>query len=90
MPEFEEAAELKIPVRRNCSRLVAYLYIVPLVLDAIGSNVATDAVVARWGCALFTASLATLAINTIRILSHYFSPHLKPLAASKKPLYDCH
>jgi hypothetical protein len=45
---------------------------------------ASNAMVARWGCALFMTSLATLAINTIRILSHYFFPHLKPLAASKK------
>ncbi|HEV2456051.1 MAG TPA: hypothetical protein VGY98_17440 [Verrucomicrobiae bacterium] len=44
---------------------------------------ASNAMDARWGCALFMTSLATFAINTIRILSHYFFPRLRPLAASK-------
>lgn len=40
--------------------------------------------VARFGCVLFAAGLAVLAVNLGNILSHYFYPQLKPLESPHK------
>lgn len=62
-----------------------------IALPATGTGIlAANAVIVRCGCALFVASLATLAVNTARILSHYFHPRLKPLIASSKKSHDRH
>ncbi len=61
-----------------------WLFLTALPVTGFGILISNTTVV-RWGSALFTASLATLALNTIRILSHYFSPRLKPLGFSHKP-----
>lgn len=66
-----------------------WMFLIALPVTGVGI-LTSNAGVAGWGCALFVASLAALAINTVRILSHYFSPRLKPLAASNKSLYDRH
>jgi hypothetical protein len=60
-----------------------WLFLVALPVTGIGI-MTSNAMVVRWGCALFAASLAALAANTIRILSHYFHPRLKPLVASNR------
>ena len=41
--------------------------------------------IVRAGCILLAASLATLAINVGKILSHYFHPRLTPIALPKNP-----
>ncbi len=60
-----------------------WIFLAALALTAFGI-VSSSASIARYGCVLFAASLATLALNVGKILLHYFKPQLKPLAFARK------
>ncbi len=70
-------------------RLGYWLFLIALPVAGVGI-LTPRAVTVRWGCALFATSLATVFVNAIRILSHYFHPRMKPLAAPKKSSHDRH
>jgi hypothetical protein len=68
-----------------------WIFLTALPVTGVGI-LTSNAMVVRWGSALFATSLATLAVNMIRILSHYFHPRLKPLGVpanqQTKSFYD--
>lgn len=59
-----------------------WIFLMALVVTTIGIVVA-NAIAVRAGCCLFAASLAMLAVNVAKILSHYLQPKLKPFALKK-------
>jgi hypothetical protein len=60
-----------------------WTFLAALMVTLIGVMLPNEITV-RFGCILFAASLATLAINTGKIFSHYFRPKLSPIVAPKK------
>jgi cbb3-type cytochrome oxidase subunit 1 len=59
-----------------------WIFLLALMVTVIGIMLSNEMTV-RFGCILFAASLATLAINAGKIFSHYFSPKLSPIVAPK-------
>lgn len=70
-------------VSEKWQRLGYWIFLAALAVTIFGI-LFSNALVARIGSAFFAASLATLALNVGKILSHCFQPKLAPLAAPKK------
>jgi cbb3-type cytochrome oxidase subunit 1 len=64
-------------------QMIAYLlFLAALAVTTIGILNSSPSVV-RMGCVFFAANVAIFAINTEKILSHYFRPRINPLITAK-------